>query len=308
VRIKRPGLQVRSTDGYFMPRGSQQPATARRPSTVLAATWDAVASAITTSGVSMRVSAAAFKGRGKDAIVPITVELAPDKLNLVEQDGAYRGQLEIVFAVTDAKKRRFPIWRHRAELKLKPETYEKVSKGAMRVVSQMPLPEGHFQIRASAGSALVAGSVLYDLDVPNFSSDFELSGVSLTSKQARETFTFSPHKIDVTFPGPPTTAREFSRDDTLTFFTEAYENRKKPHTVTLVYELRTEGGATLGSFTMERKSVEKPKDPSTYAFVPDLSLEDLPPGRYIVHIDARSSLDKNDRKKGMTRDIPFTVR
>jgi VWFA-related protein len=305
VRVKRPGLQVRSTAGYVAPRG--KPEQARRPPTsaVLAATWDAVASAITTSGVSMRVNAAAFKGRGKEAIVPITVEIAPEKLNLVEQDGAWRGQLEIVFAVTDAKKRRFPIWRHRALLSLKPETYERVSKGAMRVVSQMPLPEGHFQIRASAGSAAVAGSVVYDLDVPNFRDDFELSGVALTSKQARETFTFSPHAIDVALPGPPTTAREFSRDDTLTLFAEAYENRKKPHTVTLTLELRSEAAGVLGSYAIERKSVEKPKDPSVYAFAPNLSLEDVPPGRYAIHVDARSSLDK---KKSVTRDIPFSVR
>ena len=291
-----------------MPRGSPQPATARRPSTVLAATWDAVASAITTGGVSMRVNAAAFRGPGKDAIVPITVELAPDKLNLVEQDGAWRGQLELVFAVTDAKKRKFPIWRHRAELKLKPETYERVSKGAMRVISQMPLPAGHFQIRASAGSAVVAGSVVYDLDVPNFSEDFALSGVALTSKQARETFTFSPGAINVALPGPPTTAREFSRDDTLTLFTEAYENRKKPHTVTLTVELHREAGPVIGSYTIERKSVEKPKDSSVYRLAPNLPLEDVPPGRYTIHLDARSSLDSNDKKKSITRDIPFSVR
>jgi VWFA-related protein len=305
VRVKRPGLQVRSTDGYFMPRGRQQQDTARRPSTVLAATWDAVSSAITTSGVSMRVNATAFKGRGKDAIVPITLEIAPERLNLIEQDGAWRGQLEIVFAVTDAKKRRFPIWRHRAVLALKPETYARVSKGAIRIVSQMPLPEGHFQIRASAGSATVAGSVVYDLEVPDFRNEFALSGVALTSKQARETFTFSPHKIDVALPGPPTTAREFSRDDTLTLMAEAYENRKKPHTVTLTVELRNETGGVVGSHTIERKSVEEPKDPSVYAFAPNLSLEDVAPGRYAIHVDARSSLDQ---KKGVTRDIPFTVR
>jgi len=308
VRVKRAGLQVRSTDGYFMPRGRQQ--EPRRPPTsaVLAATWDAVASAITTSGVSMRVNAAAFKGRGKEAIVPITVELAPDKLNLVEQDGAWRGQLELVFAITDAKKRRFPIWRHRAELKLKPETYERVSKRAIRVISQLPLPEGHFQIRASAGSAVVAGSVIYDLDVPNFRDDFKLSGVALTSKQARETFTFSPHTIDVSLPGPPTTAREFSRDDTLTVFAEAYENRKKPHTITLTFEVRNEAGTVLGSYVLDRKSVEKPKDPSAYGFAPNLDLADIPSGRYAIHVEARSSLDKNDKKKSITRDIPFSVR
>jgi VWFA-related protein len=307
VRVKRPGLQVRSTEGYFMPRGRQQQDTARRPSTVLAATWDAVSSAITTSGVSMRVNATAFKGRGKDAIVPITLEIAPEKLNLVEENGAYRGVLEVVFATTDSKKRKFPIWRHRAAFALRPETYERVRKGgAIRVISQIPLPDGRFQIRASAGGAAVAGSVVYDLDVPNFRDDFALSGVSLTSTQARETFTFSPHKqIDVGLPGPPTTAREFSRDDTLTLFAEAYENRKKPHTVTLAYELRSLAGLVIAASTMERKSVEKPKDSSVYPFAPDLSLENVAPGRYTIHIEARSSLDKN---RSVTRDIPFSVR
>ena len=106
-------------------------------------------------------------------------------------------------------------------------------------------------------------------------------------------------------PGPPTTAREFSRDDTLTVFTEAYENRKKPHAVTLTIELRDERAASLGSHAIERKAVDKPKDASVYAFAPNLSLEDVPPGRYAIHLEARSSLDKN---KSVTRDIPFSVR
>jgi hypothetical protein len=61
----------------------------------------------------------------------------------------------------------------------------------------------------------------------------------------------------------------------------------------------------LGSDTIERKSVDKPKDASLYQFAPNLSLEDIQPGRYTLHLDARSSLDKN---KPVTRDIPFSVR
>jgi len=307
VRVKRPDLQVRSTEGYLSPRGKQQQQPQRRPSTVLAATWDAVTSAITTSGVSMRISAAPFKGRGKDAVVPITLEIAPDKLNLVEENGAWRGQVEVIFAVTDSKKRRFPTMRHRFALALKPETYERVSKGAMRFLSQLPLPAGHFQLRASAGGAAVAGSVVYDLDVPDFHNDFALSGVALTSSQASQTFTFSPPpgRIDVALPGPPTTAREFSRDDTLTLFAEAYENRKKPHIITFTVELRDERGRVLGSYAMEGKSVEKPKQASVYRFSPNLPLEDFPPGRYDLHITARSSLDKD---RPISREIPFSVR
>ena len=49
----------------------------QQPGTVLAATWDAVASGITTSGLPMRVSAAPFRrgGRDKAATVAITVEV-----------------------------------------------------------------------------------------------------------------------------------------------------------------------------------------------------------------------------------------
>ena len=307
VRVKRTGLQVLSTEGYLSPRGRQQPQQARRPTTVLAATWDAVRSAITTSGVSIRMYAAPFRGRGKDAIVPIALEITPDKLKLVQENGAWRGQVEVIFAVSDAKKRRLPIMRHRFALALKPETYERVSNGAMRFLSQLSLPEGHFQVRASAGGDSVAGSVIYDLDVPDFREDFALSGVVLTSSQASRTFTFSPPpgRIDVGLPGPPTTAREFSQDDTLTLFAEGYENRKKPHIVTLTVELRNDAGQGLGSYAIEGKSAAKPKEATVYRFAPNLPLQDVPPGRYTLHIEGRSSLDKN---KPITREIPFTVR
>src|SRR5688500_8060825 len=304
VRVKRPGLVARSVQGYVSPRG--RPREQRSPSTVLAATWDAVTSGITTSGLPMRVYAAPFKSRGKDATVAITIEVAGSKLNLIQQNGAYRGVFEVIFAVTDVKKKRWPIWRHRVALALKPETYERVSRGAMRVISQMPLPEGRYQLRASAGGAAVAGSVVYDLVVPDFGEDFSLSGVALTSTQARETFTFSPHKqIDVGLPGPPTTVREFSRDDTLTIFAEAYENRRKPHVITLALTLRDETGRVLGTHVMERKSPGNPKEAPVYAFAPTLSLAEVPPGRYIVRVEARSSLDQ---RKSVVRDVPVGVR
>jgi VWFA-related protein len=305
VRVKRPDLRVRSYDGYVSQRERRQPDQSR-PNSVLPGVWDAVSSAIATSGVPMRVSAAPFKGKGKDATIPITLEIAPNRLNLVEENGAYRGVLEVVFVITDASKKTWPIWRHRASLALKPDTYERVNKGALRVLSQLTLPKGRYQIRASAGSVGAAGSVVYDLQVPDFRQDFALSGVALTSAQTRQTFTFMPHKqIDVGLPGPPTTVREFSRDDVVTLFAEAYENREKPHAVTLTFEVRDETGKVHGRAVMERKAPAKPKGTSAYVFSPTLTLEDVPPGRYSVHLTARSSLDSG---KSETREIPFSVR
>jgi VWFA-related protein len=305
VRVRRPGLQVRSTGGYVAPRTA--PVVPKRPQTVLAAVWDAVASAVTTSGVPMRVYAAPFKGKGKDATVAITIEMAANRLNLVEREGAHRGEMEILFAVTDAKGKRYPIYRHRATVALRPETYERLNRSALRVLSELPLREkGRYQIRASAGGAALAGSVIYDVEIPDFRDDLSMSGVAVTSAQAQQTFTVTPHqRLEAGLPWAPTTAREFSQEDTVALFAEVYEDRKKQHTITFKLELRDEKGSVLGTQTFERRSVDKPKEASVHAFSPRLTLEEVPPGRYALHVDVRSSLDRN---KSLTRDIAITVR
>jgi hypothetical protein len=160
--------------------------------------------------------------------------------------------------------------------------------------------------RQQAGGAALAGSVVYDLVVPDFRDDFSMSGVALTSAQAGETFTVSPHAhINVDFPGPPTTAREFAHADTLTLFWEAYENRRKPHVVMFTLEMRDEHGNVLGSRLIERTAATKPKQASVYTFSQNLALEEIPPGRYVVHVEGRSSLD---REQSIGRDIPIAVR
>ena len=54
-----------------------------------------------------------------------------------------------------------------------------------------------------------------------------------------------------------------------------------------------------------RTAVDKPKQASAYAFSQTVRLEDVPAGRYTIHVEARSSLD---RRRSTSRDIPFAVR
>ena len=129
--------------------------------------------------------------------------------------------------------------------------------------------------------------------------------MAVTSNQARETVTVSPPgSTVVVFPGPPTTAREFSRDDVVTLFAEAYENRKKRHQVQMSMELRDATGKVLDRLEMERTSPDKPKEPGIYVFSPSLSLEEVPPGSYVISVEAKSSLEK----KAVVRTVPITVR
>jgi hypothetical protein len=286
VRVKRPGLTVRTLEGYLAP--AEIPPAVKRPRTVMAGAWDAVASPLTVDGVNMRLFAAPYRSRGKEATVALAVEMATDRLNLTERDGAYRGQVDILFVVTPAKgRKRFPIWRHRAELALKPETYARVSRGALRILTEVQLPPGRYQIRASAGVDLIGGSVVYDVEVPDFRDDFSLSGVAVSSVQTRETFTATPHKrLAVSLPAAPTTAREFAQDDELSLFAEAYENRKKKHVVEFVASLRDLSGRELGSLRAEHASPETPAEATTHTFAPSLALDEVPPGRYVIHVRA----------------------
>jgi VWFA-related protein len=304
VRVKNPDLMINTVEGYVAPRGKPKE-TKTRPSTLLSAVGDAVRSPIATSGVPLHMFAAPFRSPNKNAVVAISLELDPSRLGLVQQNGVYAGEIEIVFAVTDAKKKRWPLMRHRARLALKPDTYERARTGGLRVLSQLLLPEGRYQIRASAGAATLAGSVVYDLKVPKFSDGLEMSGVSVTSSHAGDAVTVSPYaQLGVALPGPPMTARTFRQDDSLTLFVEVYENRTKAHAIEFTTELRKESGEVVATVKTTRTAKEAPKQASVYRFSPGLVLDDLPPGRYRIHVEAHSSLDKN---AGVSRDVPITV-
>jgi VWFA-related protein len=303
VRVRRPGLQVQAIDGYLAPRDRPR----QRPTgDIFTAVWDAVRSPTTTGGVPMRVFAAPYRGPGNEAIVPITLELDATKLNLVEEEGAFRGHLEIMLAVTDARGRRRPVMRHRAALALKPETYARVSESSLRVLSQLSLPEGRYQVRVSAGGALLAGSVVYDLDVPDFRRNFSMSGISVSSAQANEVFTVSPYaRLNVALPGPPTTARTLSQSDTLLLFAEAYENRRQPHAVEFVTDLLDAHGQVLATTESRQETAERPREAILYRYFQQMALDELPPGHYVIRVSAHSTLD---RRQPIVRDIAIEVR
>ena len=75
----------------------------------------------------------------------------------------------------------------------------------MRVVSEFELPHGRYQLRIAAGSPPRAGSVVYDLEVPDFGNGLQMSGVSITTATAADVATFrAAEPLGKALPGPPT--------------------------------------------------------------------------------------------------------
>ena len=89
-------------------------------------------------------------------------------------------------SATASKGKTFPGERQLVNLNLKPDTLARAKSRGFRLVNQLSLPPGRYQLRIAAATRNGrTGSVLYDLEVPDFSKEkFVMSGVSLTSAAA----------------------------------------------------------------------------------------------------------------------------
>jgi VWFA-related protein len=309
VRVKRPGLRVRSRNGYYEARGRRpsEPAPSAATNPALA---EAAGSPIPVAGIPLKVFAAPFKGPSQTATIALALELDASRLDFVEKDGTFVEQLDILHTASDINGKVFPGERHSVTLTLKPDTFARVKERGFRVISQLSLPKGRYQIRvAVANRGGKAGSVVYDLDVPDFgAAPFTMSGVAMTAASAAQVTTLKPKDPLAEFlPAPPTTAREFERGDVLALFAEFYENQRNvpEHLLDFKVELRAEGGRVVHEAADERSSSELQGGSGGYGFAPRIPLDGIEPGIYVVHIEGRS---RAGNAPAASRDIQIRVR
>jgi VWFA-related protein len=294
VRVKRPGLRVQARDGYVAPLGSERPPAPRpSPSTMSLAVADALRSPVAVDGVPVRVFAAPYKGTSHEATVALAVEVDASKLGLTEANGGRLGTLEVSYLAIDNRNKLYPGKTVTEKLALKPETYDRVARSGLRTLAETRLPPGRYQIRVAAGNgAGRSGSVVYDLDVPDFTKGaLVLSGISVGSSSVSKTLTVRlPTRFSGALAGALTASREFDRGDSLSVYAEAYENVKHAaiHIVEFSAELRAEDGRIVRQITGERSSTG-PDSESGYKFAADLPLGDVAAGVYAVHVEARST-------------------
>jgi VWFA-related protein len=311
VRVKRPGLIVRGRSGYMAPlRNERTPDPPKPATTVSLPVSEALRSTVAVNGLPLRVFAAPFKGAERNAIVVIAVEIDGAQLGLVEKDGVHAGAFEVSYFTIDMRNRFYPGQTQTARLTLKPETHQQVMKSGMRMVLETELAPGRYQMRVAAGNGgSKAGSVVYDIDVPDFTkTPLVLSGVTIGSQETSRVGTVNAKTgLASTLPGNVSATREFAAGDVVGLYVEAYENLRNatPHTVTFDAELRAEGGTAVRKVSEERSSTELQGKRGGYGFHAQLRLDDLAPGLYVIHVEARANV--GDRPT-VSRDIQIRVR
>ena len=101
IRVKRPGLEVRSRGGYLAPL-HRKTSIITRASTLAPAIIDALQSPDRRLRRSDRVFAAPYKGSDQQAKVAITAEFGVEALSLVQRQGRLVGDLAVALRPTSA--------------------------------------------------------------------------------------------------------------------------------------------------------------------------------------------------------------
>jgi hypothetical protein len=197
-----------------------------------------------------------------------------------------------------------------AELKLRAETQAAVTKNGIRMTKRLNLPPGRYQLRIGARESVgsLVGSVMYDLDVPDFSKqELSMGGVLLTSASSSRMPTANPDAdFKEILPGSPTAMRDFPTGDQLALAVDVYDNKvSSPHRVNIHTSITADDGNVVFTSNDERKSDELKGVNGTYGHVATIPLKGVAPGRYVLRVEAKSTLSSN---AAASREVEFTVR
>jgi VWFA-related protein len=312
VRVKRPGLQVRSRRGYIAPRGRAPNAKPASGDPLDAAVATVLSSPIPTTGIPLTVSAAAFKGTAPDAAVALSVEMRADAFTFTEKNGMFFDRVEVAFSTLDAKGVVRPGQKHVLTMEMTPATAAATRERGMRLVSEVQLPPGRYQLRVGAAEegADRSGSGFFDLDVPDFhTAPFTMSGVALTSAGAAATPSVrAQDSLKDVLPGPMATQRDFGRNDQIALFAEFYENLRNapPHSIDLSTTVRANDGRVMFENSEARSSTDLQGRSGGYGYAVRIPLNEFAPGTYVIRVEGRSRAAGADMAVG--RDVLIRVR
>jgi VWFA-related protein len=330
VRVKKPGVTVRARSGYVNATASEA-AAVRRTAVSRNPVVQALASPLTLRGHPIRIVATPYRGPNDKAIVVMTLETQMVR----------KGSVQVRYIVTDAHRKIYPEIRHVGTLPVASRVAD-ATGDRVRLVADLELPPGRYQIRGVVGTEKDAGSVIYDLEVPNFRSEtLMVSGVALTQSDGADLPTIRPvtdtrkiktktcrdstctapevrevpltswlpealpagHPLLHALPGPPTTKRTFRRADTVTVFTEVYDDKPPRALEGRVSLLRPDGSAVLSLHAPLSVPSEPRRAMNAHRLGVKVPLADVPAGQYALRVDVRTATDS----ESAARDILIEV-
>jgi hypothetical protein len=135
-----------------------------------------VAGALPRANVPLRLGASVLPGSGKDARVPVALEVSVPRQSMEEADARLRDQIRYAVAVIDMKGAKVKEANgYGAKLVLRPRVMGGTAPATVtyQIGLALQLPPGRYHLRASASSTKLddGGSVYLPIDVPDFTRE-----------------------------------------------------------------------------------------------------------------------------------------
>ncbi len=309
VKVKQPGLEVRSRRGYTAPRGKAPTQKAVPNDQTSPPVRELLDSPLPINGIKLRAVAMPFKGSPPNASVALVIEADGHSFNFAEKDGKLLNDFEVSTLAIDSNGKIRGGDRSLVNFALKPENRARFAETGVRVGTRLALPPGRYQIRVAAresGSGHL-GSLTYDLDVPDLTGDpLTISGIAVASASCMRTSTAkADEELKAVLPAPAVAAREFPRGDELAIFAEVYDNQiKTPHIVDITTRVVSEDGRDVFKTSEERQSTELQGKPGGYGHATRIQTKEFTPGIYLLTVEARS---RQGTSEPVGRTIPFRI-
>ena len=290
VTVNRPGVSVRSRNGYYAP-APEKPEKAASP------LFKALNGALPDPDLYMRAMAVPFAAADhKTAGVIIALGLA--------QPGSHERVTEVIDLVSSAftpEGKSVAQRRQTVRLTLRPS---EESEAKFEILTRLDLKPGSYNLRFAMHNQTLgkSGSVYAQVDVPNFEKDsLSLSGVAVHVAQGL------PAAANETMaglvPDSPTTQRAFAAADRVTAFVRVYEGGSKP---LLPVAVTPRSKIARDATVFESKT---PLEPASFGATREadvsmtLPLASLQPGPYLLTIEA--AIDDKTTEK---REVRFSIR
>ena len=316
VRVTRPGLTVRARRGYYAP--GQKPRSSTTTETAASSELQAaIRSPLPTSGLVFNAAATAFQGKGAEASVALVVEVDPAHLSFDQGASTRNTDIELHVSASDQGAKTDHRTYHLAKLRLRPETYENVTKEGVRILRRLDLKPGSYRlqigVRDKTGGAV--GTAFTDVDIPDFSKPrLGLSGLAVVSAAATRIPTVEPDPILAPLlPGAHTARRMFPVNDTLAVFAEVYENDvTESRRVQATTSILAEDGRVVYRAVEERGNEEMPptgkggaSTARAWGHTVTIPVSELGTGQFLLRVQVAHLLPGAEP---VTRELAFTVR
>jgi hypothetical protein len=244
-------------------------------------------------GLDLSVHAAPFKNTDADATVALAIEVHGEKLaSLLRNSDATSQTLELSFFAVNASGQPGTGTRTEFSLnRLTTEMHERIARHGVRFNPRISLVPGRYQLRIGARESIggAIGSVVYDLVVPDFAKEtLAMSGLLVTTASSQQMPTAERDAVAAKLlPGAVTSRREFPSGDTVAVYAELYGNNPSQdrRDIDVALRLISETGEDL--FHSNSTIVNESRQSGRWDIGGEIKLEDVDPGRYLLHVEAR---------------------